>query len=588
MRMLLPVRMVWRQLRYELLTPLCLCIAMAAALVPLLMILGLKEGYVNTLRQRLASEPANLEVSIPTSETVTPQMVQNVRGLPEVGFCIPGTRILSVDVKLRSEHNKEAEVNSGLVPTGEGDPLLARYELAVPRDGEILLAASHAAALNVKTGDTVQVFSSRTDKSGRVRREGKLCRVVGIFPVESGCTSFSYVPLSHVEAVEEFKEGLRDSLTERRTITINPVYLGVWLDKAEAKNSIPGYQWRQACPFTQERPATEAEVQAGHLAAGGVLFSNPAQFVTRDKLRHAYQLVTRKKANLYLWNPSMRITLKAEGRQPLAAELICEPEQLSFKGVADTSDVVLRCGDASAAGTWVVHTEDKGSIVAQVQHHADLPAGEWRASASALGVLRLVKERGLVWNAAAGVLTHPSRSYSRLRVYARDIDAVEPLVLKLNEMGFPATGKLAEIQRIRQLNEQLERLFYLIAAICFVGTALSLGISLFNSARKRKRDYAILSTMGFSRKSLTTFPLYESVLLTLAALGLSFGLFHGVSYAISQTFADQLRSGEVLCYLTPQQYLIVSLCGIGTGLLSSLVAAVSVLYTQPSIAIREV
>lgn len=588
MRMLLPIRMVWRQLRYELLTPLCLCIAMAAALVPLLMILGLKEGYVNTLRQRLASEPSNLEVSIPTSETITPQMVQNVRALPEVGFCMPGTRMLSVDVKLRSDHHKETEVNSGLVPTGEGDPLLARYELPVPQDGEILLTPNHAAALKVQVGDTVQVISSRTDKTGRVRREGKPCSVVGIFPEESGCASFSYVPLSHVEAVEEFKEGLRDSLTERRTITINPVYLGVWLDKAGVKADIPGYQWRQACPFSQERTPTESEVQAAHFAAGGVLFSNPAQFVTRDKLRNIYQLVTRKKANLFLWNPPMRITLHTEGKQTIDAEVICEPEPLSFKAVSDSSDVVVQCGDAAAAGTWILHTEGKGSIVAQVRHNAELAAGEWRASASALGVLRLVNERGLVWDSTAGMLTHPSRNYSRLRVYARDIDAVEPLVVKLNEMGFPATGKLAEIQRIRQLNEQLERLFYLIAAICFVGTALSLGISLFNSARKRKRDYAILSTMGFSRKSLTTFPLYESVFLTVAALALSFGLFHGVSYAISQTFADHLRSGEVLCFLTPQQYLIVSLCGIGTGLLSALVAAASVLYTQPSIAIREV
>ncbi len=589
MNIFLPVKMVWRQLRYEFLTPCCLCIAIAAAVVPLLMILGLKEGYVNTLRQRLASEPSNLEISIPTSTRITPAMLKEVQELPEIGFCMPATRLLSTEVTLQPETPNAKTQSCGLIPTGPGDPFLARYGVPAPNDGEIVLNSRHAATLNVRVGDNIRVISSRTDKNKRICKDYVTCRIVGILPAESGSVSMAYVPLAHVIAVEEYVEGLRSGLKEKNAITVNPVYSGMWLDNAEAKEKISSFNWIEACPFNQQRRATEAEVKADPFLADGMLFYAPGQLKTLDKFKKAYNLrVAGRRLPIYLWNSPMEASLNINGKGTFAISLQCIPELLSFSSTGQATDIVLECGSPELAGFHVIHLENQGSVRAEVLYNIELPRGTWRASASVLGVLKIVQLRGLVWDTQHECLSMPARDFSRLRIYAKDLDSVEPLVARLSEMGYPASGKLAEIHRIRELNNQLEKLFVLIAFICVVGAALSLGISLFNSARKRKRDYAILSTMGFSRKVLMTFPLIESVFLTLAALALSFGLFHGISQAIRSTFEAQIRPGETLCYLLPSHYAWVCACGIGTGLLAALVAAVSVLYTQPSTAIREI
>ena len=589
MNIFFPFKMVWRQLRYEYLTPCCLCFAIAAAVVPLLMILGLKEGYVNTLKQRLASEPTNLEITIPISTRITQAMVNNVQALPEVGFCMPATRILSTDVVLRPEAGTGKEQSSGLIPTGPGDPFLARYGVPAPNEGEIVLNSHHAAALNVQVGGSVRVISSRTDKNKRIQKDAISCRVVGILPEESGSVSMSYVPLSHVVAVEEYVEGLRSGLNEKKTITVNPEYSGMWLEDAKIKAKISSFKWVEACPFKEQREPTAEEIKEDPFLADGMLFYTPGQLKKKDAFRPAYNLhVDKRRVPIYLWNAPMEVNVAPAGGAPITTTLHCIPEQLSYCSSAGDTPIVLECGSPEWAGVHIIHLKDQGSVRAEVLHNIELPRGTWRASASVLGVLKVVQLRGLVWDAQNACLTMPGRDFSRLRIYAKDLDSVEPLVVRLNEMGYPANGKLAEIHRIRELNDQLEKLFVLIACISVVGAALSLGISLFNSARKRKRDYAILSTMGFSRKILTTFPLIESVFLTLASLALSFGLFHGISYAISRTFAAQIRSGETLCYLLPEQYMWVCACGIGTGLVAALVAAVSVLYTQPSTAIREI
>ncbi len=584
MSLCLVLKLVWQQLRHEWLAAACLCIAMAAALVPVLMILGLKEGTVQTLRQRLAADPANLEVRMPVSTHISAQEVESIRALPGVGFCIPATRILATSAHLVTAGGSE-EVN--LIPTGAGDPLLAQYSLPVPGAGEIVLGSATAEKLALEVGGEMRLRRGRLE-GGRTHHSELPCRVVGILPERSGVGAQVFVPLSLVIAVEEYAEGARQSLSaeEARGLTPPaPVYHGMWLNKPSLKDSTPDYIWNRACPFAEQRPAAEDEIRRGLAPQGAVLFFNTAQHKSADKLRHAYRLAVQNRAEFSLWNPPVTAARQTGGNTaPFTID--CIPEPLNLRAAAPA--LQIRCGNAADAGTHTLLLEGgKGSVQVETVADDTLPPGSWAAPASVLGVLHGIIQRGFFWSAEQGGLTRPNRSFSRVRLYAQGLDDVEPLVQQLTTRGYHAEGNIAGIRRVQELNARLEILFTLMAVICVAGAAGSLALNLFNGALKRRRDYAILSTLGFSRTSLTCFPIVESLILTLSSILLSFTLFHILAHIISTLFAAEIETGEHLCYLSPANHFLILACGIGVGLPAAICAAVTVLRTQPSTAIRE-
>ncbi|MBQ8517806.1 MAG: ABC transporter permease [Akkermansia sp.] len=584
MNLCLVLKLVWQQLRHEWLAAACLCIAMAAALVPVLMILGLKEGTVQTLRQRLAADPANLEIRMPISTHISSQEVESLRALPGVGFCIPATRILATSAHLVTDSGSE-EVN--LIPTGAGDPLLARHSLPVPRAGEIVLGSAIAEKLSPEVGGEIRLRRGRME-GGRAQYTEVPCRVVGILPDSSGVGAQVFVPLSLVIAVEEYAEGARQSLSAEGAQGLTPpapVYHGMWLNKPGLKDSTPDYVWDRACPFSEQRPATEDEIRRGMASQEAILFFNSAQHKAVDKLRRAYQLAKQNRAEFRLWNPPVSATRQTSDKTETFT-IHCIPEPLNLRAAAPA--LQIRCGNPADAGFHtLLLAGGKGSMRVEAVADTSLPPGEWTASASVLGVLHGICQRGLFWSEEAGGLTQPHRAFSRIRLYARGLDDVEPLVQHITARGYHAEGNIAGIRRVQELNAQLEILFTLLAVICVTGAAISLALNLFNGVLKRRRDYAILATLGFSRATLTCFPICESLLLTLLSIGLSFFLFHGMAHAISVLFAAEIETGENLCFLSPAHHALVLGCGIAIGLLAAVCAAVNVLRTQPSTAIRE-
>lgn len=584
MSLCLVLKLVRQQLRHEWLAAACLCIAMAAALVPVLMILGLKEGTVQTMRQRLAADPANLEVRMPISTHISSQEVESISALPGAGFCIPSTRILATSAHLVTPGGSE-EVN--LIPTGAGDPLLARHSLPIPGAGEIVLGSATAEKLALKVGGEMRLRRGRME-SGRTHYSELPCRVIGILPDSSGVGAQVFVPLSLVIAVEEYAEGARQSLSaegERGLTPPAPVYHGMWLNKPALKDSTPDYVWNRACPFMEQRPATEDEIRRSLAPQGAVLFFNTAQHKSADKLRRAYQLAAQNRAEFSLWNPPVTAT-RQTNENTADFTIDCLPEQLNLHAAAPA--LQIRCGNAADAGPHtLLLAGGKGSVRVEAVTDTTLPPGVWAAPASVLGVLHAIIQRGLFWSEEQGGLTQPHRSFSRVRLYARGLDDVEPLVQQLTTRGYHAEGNIAGIRRVQELNARLEVLFTLLAGICVAGAAGSLALNLFNGALKRRRDYAILSTLGFSRITLTCFPICESLFLTLSSILLSFTLFHGLAHTISVLFAAEIETGENLCYLSPANHFLILACGIGIALPAAICAAVTVLRTQPSTAIRD-
>ncbi len=579
-------RLVLRRLRHEWLGSACLCFAIGAAIIPLLLILGLKEGTMATLRQRLASDPVNLEVRMPRTTALTRHEVQQIRDLPGVGFCVPCTRALAASAMLYPVNNPAEKQESYLIATADGDPLLQRYACPVPQEGEIVIGSAIADKTGLTVGQRVTVEAS-CRMQGRLVRSGQECKVVGILPPESGASKQSFVPLSLVIGVEEFVEGLRHGIDAVSGGVIpQPVYHGIWLDTPAAIGKMRAGMWGIACPFKEQRDPSTQEIQAGCVKSGSKLFFNTAQFVQADKLRQAYSLARQQSALLELWNPPLEAALTTNGKQR-SVLITAAPAPLTFEN-APRPEFVARCADAALAGEHILHMDGgQSSVALRISQDAGVPAGEIRVSAQLLGMLYQIRHRHLGWNPEHKRFEQNDRTFSRVRLYASGLEAVEPLVDSMTRLGYHAIGNISEIRRVQELDSQLKVLFALIAGIGVVGAACSLALCLFNSTLKHQREYAILSTLGTRRRVLFLFPVYEAVILTLVSLGISFAAFHGMAGVIAHLFAAEIGGEESLCCLSPQLHCLVIAIGLSVSFIAALGAACVTLKAQPSTSIRE-
>ena len=130
-------------LRHEWILTLCLVIALAAVLSPLLVLMGLKHGTIQTLRERLVEDPIFREIRPAQTREFTPQWFETLASRPGVGFLNPTILPLSsvINVALSGQTKNEL---FDLIPTASGDPLLLENGCVIPADGEAVLTAEAA------------------------------------------------------------------------------------------------------------------------------------------------------------------------------------------------------------------------------------------------------------------------------------------------------------------------------------------------------------------------------------------------------------------------------------------------------------
>ncbi len=154
-------RLVLADVSHEWVLSACIILALAAVIAPLLLILGLKFGTIETLRYRLVQDPSNLEIRPVTSSQRTLEWFERVRRWPGVGFIVPATRQIAAGVNLRKTLGVRG-VNVDLMPTADGDPLLGSSGTQVPQEHQLVLSALAAESLSAQSGDTIGVAISRS------------------------------------------------------------------------------------------------------------------------------------------------------------------------------------------------------------------------------------------------------------------------------------------------------------------------------------------------------------------------------------------------------------------------------------------
>ena len=189
---------------------LCFILGLTAVLAPLIIMFGLKTGLVEGLRDRLLSDPRNLEIIIVGSGQFDADWFNALAARPDVGFVKPKTRAIATTITVtvpRASGLQNAEV-ADLIPTELGDPLLEG--IAVEKSGNgrlaVVVSARLAEMLDLNQGDEIGgVVTRRRDD----RRElGQVGLIVGaIAPAGLMSRAAIFVPVSLMEATESFRDG---------------------------------------------------------------------------------------------------------------------------------------------------------------------------------------------------------------------------------------------------------------------------------------------------------------------------------------------------------------------------------------------
>ena len=618
----LVLRLSVADLWHEWILSLCLMLAVAAILAPLLLLFGLKHGTIETLRYRLIQNPVNREIRPTISRSYSRQWIEALNQRPDVELAIPNTRQLSASVLVRLKGDKQ-DTRMEIVPTAPGDPLLLENQAPVPGEGRCVLSQEAMRKLGAKAGDTLVVTTARR-RRGVYEKGAMEIKVAGAADARATTQARLFVLLPVLEAMESYKDG----------------------------EAVPRYGWPGSLPkayplfdgaiVAGSRPLDKTQLLSLRINTGFYR----AQAVGRDELQKTSGLSFPEGAHTYFLS-----TLGGGGGASAGRSSPVDDKNL------DAVRSKLR-GAGAGLVPWVAPQKAEligpdGKALAQLKLYAlpvggDLPAEarpmpappwpaankgegprlmlmaapEVKAAGQGLSLRLKLGERDLVFPVSltpepspragvsfippelAGVLrlgqTRPvrydpehkqfllhRRGYAAFRLYAESIDQVAGLKEFFESQGIDVHTKAAEILQVKELDRYLSLIFWLIAAVGIAGGAASLVASLYASVERKKRDLAVLRLIGLPRASLLRLPVYQGVFLAGGGFLAALAFFGSLAKIINTLFAAHLHPGESFCRLPWQELTSALAATLAVAALAAVLAAWRVSRIEPAEALRD-
>lgn len=592
-------------LRHEWVLTACMVLAIAAIVAPLLLLLGLRHGSIETLRNRLVENPVYRAIWPGETMNLDSAWFERVGARGEVEFLIPtilrgASLIRAHEVGSREFHNLD------LIPTAPGDPLIIEHGGQVPDAGEVVLTRAAAEQLGAAVGEDLTLEVDRF-RGGRRESEQFVATVVSIIGDEADPLERVYGPLDYVVAVETYREGM----------------------------AVPAYGWAGGAPVPflsfdglivlTPRPLERLDLANLRIGTGFNQAQSLEPAALEERLGIAppdgfslYDLRTLTKAALV--NNVEQVRQRLRGQSAVLIPYV-EPrvvqiggEAITIVGLSLDRGAASQLGveptpwgglDEALEGAWLTQVllpeppahepgERLEAIATYNEGNVTFPltvAGTSAERATVplelLAVLRTGDDREITWDDEQDTFVLTRAGFSGFRLYVGSIDHVPTIYRDLSAEGLDVEAHVQDIERIQVLDRGLQRLFWLVALVGIVGGCAALAASLYAAVERKKRDLGVMRLMGLSRRDVFGFPVHQGVLI--AALGL---LLAGVAYLVLATvingvFAKELGEGERICDLPAGYAMFAGLAGLVAALLSSLYAASWATRIEPAEAIRE-
>ncbi|HEX5080049.1 MAG TPA: hypothetical protein VFV80_12935 [Geminicoccaceae bacterium] len=177
--------------------------------------------------------------------------------------------------------------------------------------------------------------------------------------------------------------------------------------------------------------------------------------------------------------------------------------------------------------------------------------------------------------------------YENLRIYAADLDSVEPLAgLLRSSFGLQVRAAEDEVRRIRALDRNLGAVFSLIGLVAGAGFVTALAASLWGNVERKRRALGILRLMGAARLGLVAFPLTHGLAIAAMGFALAAAAAALVAALINARFAEQSGSGPV-CALLPGHLAIALVVTLLAATGAALAGGLKASRLEPTEGMRE-
>lgn len=573
----LALKRVWRT-KFSV---LCRVLALAAIMIPILIIFGLKHGIVSALKERLVQNPATMEVWPTEGVEISTAMVKEIASWPECGFVVPavGAAYSSVGIAPGGCLPQPGD-RCEILPTGPGDPLLVKTGQRVPGEGEAVLTEPLAAELGVAPGKRVTVCAWR---NAETERQVMSLAVVGVVPAEySHNRRQVYAPLDTTTRIEQFIVEGKGRKGESAKIS-GPAYSGIVTDCTDSAaiaplaRTIPAL--RQDTAGAHRLPRVPADMQA--------LYSADRR-ITPQTVDVLLENARALGINAYPWVEPAHIQLPQEAGGFSLQVLPLDQMHGSADSCQPPPVLYLNPAQCRAhLATLTLHApQGDSSVKCGLESLEQVPQGVAYAAPQLAALLRRATQVCLVWDYEEGLCYHPVLSFHHMRLYADSLENTEALMDRLNRAGVPCNARVNAIRQVLTLEKSLDSLFLVVCLGAGLGAAVSFGMSLFNAAELHRRDYALLQLQGAWRGWLAAMPLVDAAVSAVCAALVSAVVFFAASSVIGYMFAETAGQGA-LCRLEPRHFCaFLGIC-IGLAAAASLAASLKVLTISPSEIIRE-
>lgn len=597
-------QLVFADLRHEWLLSLCMVLAIASIMTPLLLLFGLKYGTIETFRHRLLENPRNREIRPLTSQPYEQAWFDEVENWPEVSFVIPYTRQMSANLDAYPI-TSSTPFSLDIIPSSPGDPWLASANIQSPQDGQAVLSASAAETLGVMPDAKLKVAAKRLQGSQIERGDAEL-EITAVFADGGPENKAIFTSLSFLEKVEAYKDGrgVPELGWKGDLPAARPVFTAALIGSPE-----------KLSPTSEFKSINNT----GFVAIYPITFERASSLTGRTEMpkREYYFLETKGTpvrtdnllalANIFRGTGTEIYPLV----QSLSVSIICDGAPKRFNLVPDlpattagslenylspdlSTDRRLKlkmsAGQCSPGETLVTFAGNAGGLKFPVMIEdgpVDLAADYAAAPLILLGSLGQADLRALTYDPGSGLFLLGRRAYAGFRLYAKTLEDVAPLQKKFESMGIKVAAESGRIEEMQKLDSYLTLIFWLITTATVIGAGASLLSNIYAGLERKRRELGVLRLLGVSGLKFIKFPLYSSVLLATGGFISSWLMFSSLSAVINHLFRSHLRAGESLCRLNVDHALTALGLSLAIAALAGIVAALRAVQIEPAEALRD-
>lgn len=178
------------------------------------------------------------------------------------------------------------------------------------------------------------------------------------------------------------------------------------------------------------------------------------------------------------------------------------------------------------------------------------------------------------------------RVFPAFRLYARNLDDVEPLRLYFAEQHLLVSTQSQTIAQVKSLSRNLSLVFWVIATLAVVGAVAAVFASALAAVERKRRELSVLRLLGFSTGALLLFVVLQALYSGVLAVVISFVLYGLAERGLNLLFV-QVPS-EYASHLLIRHYCVALLAALGASALAAALGGWRVARIEASEGIRDV